>query len=61
MPKLRDEIPFSAYIAAKLACERFRGEIHDRGTVDLDLLARSEPSRSRVFERDEDDVVMTIN
>lgn len=60
MPKLRVEIPFSAYIAARAACEAMAAErLDDKGWSD-EFLVLSDRRQSRL-QRDDDEVVMTIN
>ncbi len=60
MPKLREEIPFSAYIAARAACEAMAAERLDGKDWSEKFLVNLD-RRDRKADRDDDVVVMTIN
>lgn len=60
MPKLREEIPFSAYIAARAACEAMAAERSESEDWSDEFLVRSTGREPR-YDRDDDEVVMTIN
>lgn len=59
MTKLREHIPYSAYEAARAACEAMKA---GRELNDVDLFGRLEAvRRAPRVDRDDDVVVMTIN
>ncbi len=61
MTKLREEIPYSAYVAARAACKAMSG---DRAALpsEPDPFAQVDYlRRERRLDRDDDVVVMTIN
>ncbi len=59
MTKLRERIPYSAYVAARAACEAMKAgrPMNESDFFDRFDLLRREPR----LDRDDDVVVMTIN
>ncbi|MBS4017554.1 MAG: hypothetical protein KGZ68_04885 [Dechloromonas sp.] len=59
MTKLREQIPYSAYEAARAACEAMKA---GRPLNEHDFFGRLDMSRrERCTDRDDDVLVMTIN
>ncbi|MFC3644283.1 hypothetical protein [Aquibium oceanicum] len=61
MTKLREEIPYSAFQAARAACELMKAsDVRRQDLADLDCEFPFPPRETR-YDRDDDVVVMTIN